>query len=546
MASKSRKTSFEESALLGFGRIYREPNRPVRLKILWSRIILALILLLAAGWFAAAGGVYYFFKYRHGYDEVSYTKMLILPFRMDEHRVEMGDYHVEKGLEALRNQDVRSALHLLRTGVARSKANAEGRLVLAQIFESGLQRPDIAAEILEAGLEQSDENPQFLEKEYLQPLFRMLLLHQYDDRIVALSQELLPELPRDSEETVLIAFAAIQSNIYRGNYQEAERLLDQYGLMQSPQGQILLAQIRWNRGLRDRAIAILHQALNNYPDRDDIFSVLMRFYREQEEWDLIRRYSIFRSIRFPEKVGPNIDLLYSIDAVGDQDLIYPSVQEILNSYPVEQTVLPLAQFAAATGRTDIARIAYDKALEADLQIAPYTLLLQESLVRGGEYEAAIQFSDQLREERPDWLGPLQALENGFRALALQGQGRTLDSEIFVREFLKSDRIRPKTHIAVARMFTELGSPEIAHQILTESYSRNSEDQPVLSALVLNDIELGRDRDFVNHLRDLLRMRVPDQTVLFQAYLELGSDRHLFLGDREILLSRIEELIVRPS
>ena len=546
MASKSRKTSFEESALLGFGRIYREPNRPVRLKILWSRIILALILLLAAGWFAAAGGVYYFFKYRHGYDEVSYTKMLILPFRMDEHRVEMGDYHVEKGLEALRNQDVRSALHLLRTGVARSKANAEGRLVLAQIFESGLQRPDIAAEILEAGLEQSDENPQFLEKEYLQPLFRMLLLHQYDDRIVALSQELLPELPRDSEETVLIAFAAIQSNIYRGNYQEAERLLDQYGLMQSPQGQILLAQIRWNRGLRDRAIAILHQALNNYPDRDDICSVLMRFYREQEEWDLIRRYSIFRSIRFPEKVGPNIDLLYSIDAVGDQDLIYPSVQEILNSYPVEQTVLPLAQFAAATGRTDIARIAYDKALEADLQIAPYTLLLQESLVRGGEYEAAIQFSDQLREERPDWLGPLQALENGFRALALQGQGRTLDSEIFVREFLKSDRIRPKTHIAVARMFTELGSPEIAHQILTESYSRNSEDQPVLSALVLNDIELGRDRDFVNHLRDLLRMRVPDQTVLFQAYLELGSDRHLFLGDREILLSRIEELIVRPS
>ncbi|MBC2601416.1 tetratricopeptide repeat protein [Puniceicoccus vermicola] len=546
MVSKSRKTSFEESALLGFGRIYREPSRPVHLKILWGRILLAGITLLVAGWFAVAGLLFYFFKYRHGYEDVSYSKMLVLPFRLDQHRIEMGDYHVQKGLEALQNQDIRSALHLLRIGVARSKSNAEGRMVLAQIFESGLQRPDMAATILEDGLDQATENPKFLQKDYLQPLFRLLLLHQYDDRIVELSERLLPILPKNSEEAILIAFATIQANVYRGNYQEAERLLDEFGLVQSPQGQILLAQIRWNRGLRDRAIAILHRALNRYPDRDDVFSVLMRFYRDQEEWDLIRRYSILRSIRFPEKVGPKIDLLYALDATEDEDVVLPNVEEIVANFPISESALPLAQFAAATGRTDVARIAYDQALEAGLNIAPFTLLLQESLVRGGEYEAAIQFSDQLREERPDWLIRLQSLENGFRALALQGLGRNLDSEIFVREFMKSDRIRPKTHIAVARMFSELGAPETAHKILSESYSRNSSDQPLLSALVLNDIELGRNRDFVVHLRDLLRMRVPDQEVLAEAYEELGSDRHLFLADREILLSRIEELIVRPS
>jgi len=546
MSPEKKKTKFEESALLGFGRLSREPNRPVRLKILWSRIFLALGLLVVAAWFSVAGLLFYFFKYRHGYEEVDYTKMLVLPFRLDEHRVEMGDYHVRKGLEAMQEQDFRTALHLLRVGVARSKANAEGRLVLAQIFDSGLQRPDLAADILVNGLAYSDENPEFLESDYLQPLFRLLLTNQYDERIVELSEEVLPQMEEGSQMAILIAFATIQANVYRGNYQEAERLLDEFGLTQSPQGQILLAQIRWNRGLRDRAITILHQALNRFPNRDDVFNTLMRFYREQEEWDLVRRYSTLRSIRFPDKVAPIVDRLYALEATGEEEQVQPVVEEIISGFPIEDSALALSQFAAATGRTDVARIAYDQALDAQLQIGPFTLLLLESLVRGGEYQAALEFSNQLREEKPEWLIPLQPLENAFRALALFGLGRKLDSEIFVREFMKADRIRSRTHIAVADLFSEIGSPETAHQILSESYARNSGDQPLLSALVMNEIEMGMDREFVNHLRDLLRMRVPDQRVLAEAYQNLGSDRHLFLPDRELLLSRIEELIVRPG
>ncbi|MEM0966016.1 MAG: hypothetical protein AAGJ81_07715 [Verrucomicrobiota bacterium] len=546
MPPSKQNSIFEAPALFGFGKLTREPNRPVQLRILWSRVLTALVLLLAVAWFAGAGVLYLFFKHRHGFEAVSYPKMLVLPFRMDDHRVEMGDFHVKRGLEAVQAQDLRSALHLLRIGIARSKANAEGRVVLAQIFESGLQRPDLAAEILETGLQYADENPEFLQPSYLQPLFRILLLHQFDDRIKELSTELLPKLPANSQEAALIAFSTIQANIFRGNYQEAERLLDEFGLIQSPQGQILLAQIRWNRGLRDRAIAILHRALQQNPDRDDIFSALMRFYREDEEWDLILRHATIRSIRFPEKVGPRIDQLYALEATEGKGMVLPRVEEIVAEFPANESAFPLAQFAAETGRTDIARISYDLALQGDLGIAPFTLLLQESLIRGGEYDDALAFSDQLREEKPEWLSRLQSLEDGLRALALHGAGRTLDAQIFVREFLKSDQIRPQTHIAVARMFDELGAPDIANEILTESYQRNPADQPVLATLVLNDITMGKSRDFVDHLRDLLRMRVPNQEVLTEAYQELGSDRHLFLSDRETLLLRIEELIVSPS
>jgi Flp pilus assembly protein TadD len=96
------------------------------------------------------------------------------------------------------------------------------------------------------------------------------------------------------------------------------------------------------------------------------------------------------------------------------------------------------------------------------------------------------------------------------------------------------------------MFSRMGADGMANTILARSYERNPSDQPVLSALVQNNIETGANRSFVEHLRDLLRMRVPDQEVLSAAYEELGSDQHLFLPDRETLLARIEELIVRPG
>jgi len=419
-------------------------------------------------------------------------------------------------------------------------------MALAQIFHSGLQRPDLAADILEEGLRYSDENPNFLKVEYLQPLFRLLLNNQYDARVTELSDQVLPRLIEGSNEFITIVFATAQANIFRGNYSEAERILEQFNLLGSPQGQILLAQIRWNRGLEDRAIAILHQALSRFPARDDLYSTLMRYYREQESWELVRRYSALRSIRFPEKAGPMIDRLYALDATGEDELINEGANEIFNRFPPNESAILLAQFGASTGRTDIARIAYDKAIESDLGIGPFALLLLESLIRAGDYEIALQFSNQLREDRPDWLIPYQSLENAFRSLAMYGLGRELDAEIFVREFLKSDRTRSQTHIAVANLFSSVGSPEIANQILVEGYSRNSGNQPLLSSLVLNEIQLNDDRDFVRRLRDLLRMRVPDEEVLSLAYQELGSDDYLFLKDREQLLSRIEELIVNPG
>lgn len=546
MATQEKRSFEQESALFGFACITRQANRPTRLRILWSRVFAALFALLVIGWFATAAGLYFFIKHRHGYEEVSYANMLILPFRMDQHREEMGNYHVEKGIEALQKGDFRSSIHLLRIGVARSKANAEGRLILAQIFNSGLRRPDMAVNILRGGLDHVDQNPAFLEEDYTSALFRLMLANQYDSQVIELSQQLLPKLPENSRQALTILFSTIQANIYRGNYEEAEKILDEYGLIRSSEGQWMLAQIRWNRGLKDRAIAILHRTLERAPERHDIFSYLMRYYRQIEAWELIRRYAVFRSMRFPDQVGPHIDLLYALEAIEDVDTVMEEVLRTVDLFPPAEIAAPLSRFGSETGLYEAARIAYDLALQENLEMAPFTLHLMGAHIRSGKYEEALAISNQLAEEKPDWLPPVQNLENGLRALALQGLGRDVDASIFVREFLKNDRIRPQTHIAVATLFKQIGQPEIAREILLTSHRRYDSSQPVLSALVETDIELSLNQAFIDHLKKLLRMRVPDQEVLARAYEELGSDRHLFLNDRELLLTRIEELIVRPG
>jgi len=546
MSSKNRPPYEQESALFGFGRVLRQAYRPVRLKILWHRVFAALVALAVAGWFAGAGALYFFFKYKHGYDAVKYSNMLVLPFRLDEHRIEMGNYHVQQGLKALEEGEFRTAIHLLRIGVARSRANMEGRLALAQIFHSGLRRPEAAVSVLKEGLDYASVNPEFLNEDYIRGLVQLMLLQEMDQELIQISEELLDTLPSESRQVYIVAFATIQAYIYQGQYDEAERLLDQYNLIRSPEGRWMLAQIRWNRGQRDRAIAILHRTLEQAPDRTDIYSNLMRYYRNLEKWDLMRRYAVLRTIRFPDQVGPQIDLLYALKATGETEEMNRQLQSILMRFPAENVAGPLSFFAAETGLPEVSRIAYDIALQENMDLSTFTLHFLEAYIRAGDYAKALEFSDQLAEDKPEWLSGIQNIENGMRALALKGLGRSIDSRIYVREFLRNDRVRPQTHIAVAKLFKELGHPEIAREILLMSFSRNPSNQPVLSALVETEIDLSLEQSFIDHLKQLLRMRVPDQELLTRAYRELGSDRHLFLPERELLLSRIEELMVRQS
>ena len=72
------------------------------------------------------------FWHRGEFEAVTYVDMLILPLTMDDHRVKMGDFYVEKGLKEIQAGNVRDGLRLLRLGVARSLATLKDEKLLLE------------------------------------------------------------------------------------------------------------------------------------------------------------------------------------------------------------------------------------------------------------------------------------------------------------------------------------------------------------------------------------------------------------------------------
>ena len=166
-----------------------------------------------------AGALYLHFKYNKEFDQVSYTKMLtLLPFGLKTHRVEMGNYHIERGLSEVKEGNYLDALRLLRIGVSRSPANLEGRRVLAEFYEIALKRHDIAIDQLLKGIELGG----IQDDEYLKATLRVLLRYQMDEEIQNLANKYLPEEPELKDINRTLAFGAANANYLRGNYDLAE------------------------------------------------------------------------------------------------------------------------------------------------------------------------------------------------------------------------------------------------------------------------------------------------------------------------------------
>ena len=147
-SNREKIVSHEKEILFGFAITKKIQDGSIQVSLRWGRLLICLLFMFCVSWFGVSGGLYLWFKYNKDFDTVSLSGMIALPFRIDEHRKEMGDYHVKKGLELLEDKKYSAALRLLRLGVARSPGNLEGIEVLAIFYENWIKRPDIAANIL--------------------------------------------------------------------------------------------------------------------------------------------------------------------------------------------------------------------------------------------------------------------------------------------------------------------------------------------------------------------------------------------------------------
>lgn len=539
---QATKNSFgrEKSILLGFVVQRKNLDGRMEISVRWGRLLGAFASLALIGWFALAGALYFHFKYNKEFDEVSYVKMLtLLPFGLDEHRKEMGNYHIDRGLEQMREGNYRDALRLLRLGVARAPDNLEGRMVLAEFYEVALKRYDIAGDQLNQGLQRGGIE----DIDYVKQTLRFLLRHQLDEEIQRIADKYLPAEPELTDINRTIAFGAANANHLRGNYDRAEDYLSNYRLLEALEGIRLSAEISWDRGNKQSAIDKLEQSLRNFPNSEPLLMQLSRYHRELGEIDEARRYAILRNVSDPLSPAPRLELLYIYNMSGDTERENRETQRLLVQFRDDQSALQsIANFAADTGNFQLARRTYEEALENEFAIDAFALLLIEAHLVNKDYTGALEFCEELLKERPDWLMQRWAVFNSLRAVASYAVNRPDLGDIYLQDFLKESGNAAETFLAVARRFREVDRLQQTRRVLEVAYENNPSNQKVLSELIRVDLDLGNTENLNQLITKLLQMRRPQMNLIADAYRKLGSDRFIFTPGREALLLQLSSVL----
>lgn len=533
----------EKPILLGFVVQRKEPDGRVHIAIRWARLFTTLFVLFIASWISVAAALFGYFKYKKEFDEVTFTGMIALPFRMQEHRKEMGDYHIKTGLAEIKEGNYRDALRLLRLGVVRSPSNLEGRRMLAEFYEVALKRADIAAELMIKGLDLDGID----DIDYLKQTLRVLLRNQMDEKIQQLADKYLPNEPDLTDRNRTLAFSAANANYLRGNFDQADDYLISYNLIQLIEGLLLSAQISWDRGNQIAAITKMEHSLSRFPNSEPLLMQLSRYHREMGDIDKARRYAILRNVKDPLSPAPRLELLYIYNKSNDVERELRETQRMLKQFRDDESALQsLANFAADTGKIDLARRTYEEALENEFAIDPFALLLIESHFVSKDYEGALSFSEELLKENPNWLKNRWAIFNSLRAVASYGTNRPDLGEIYLQHFIDEENNPPQTYLAVSRRFIDTDRSQQARKILTTAYRRTPTNQKILSELIRIELELGHTENLNHLLNRLLLMRRPQMDLLVEAYEKLGSDRFIFTPDRESLLLQLSAILRENS
>ena len=538
----NQEPSAKEEKLWGFVFYERGKTGRWHLKFRWRRICALVMTLTIAGWLSCGFALYLFFKYKRDYDDVSYAKMLILPLRYEQHRSEMGNYHIERAKDLLKEAEYGKALTFLRAGVSRAPDNIEGRLLLAEFFLSGYRQPELAVQLLKQGVDYGYDDVDFTLS-----LVRLMLRQHNDLELLEITDEYLPKLGNDAQTAQIFAIGAASAAYYRGMYDMADSYIEDFDLQRSPEGIILSSKILSQRGQRDAAIILLETNVSRFADREHLYMELISTYREAENYDKARRYAILRNLNNPLSPGPRIELLHAYDYSGQPERLEEAIEEYFDQFGTEERSLTLlAKFGAKTGNADLNREIYNLAVENNFDLSLFSFLVIEAENTAGNFDQALDLIAQIAEEKPVWLDEKSPILSALRAVAFFGADRESQGSIYLREILQNPQVRNQTLLALSKTLKDMGQLEHARSILTAAYEQLPENQGALTALMRLDIELGRIDDLNDKLVNLLSMRRPPFDLLELAYERLGSDKFMFTPNRNHVIQQLETILRKRS
>lgn len=516
-------------------------NRGVRIRIKWVQALVSLLALIALTWLGGSVAAYCWVKYQRGFQEVKFSHMLLYPIEREEYRAARGDYHIDLAKKLLEEQKFAEAIGHLGSGASLSPRNRDGRMLLAQFYVLR-QRPDRAQKLLTDGVEYHSGD-----SEYLQTLFTFLLQRQEDEEVVSISTALLAPFDSSGQapdaRITLIAMARCTAQFFRGNYDAAEDTLRKYRLTDSVDGQILAVRIDWERGDRENAFARLQTLTEQAPENEQVYSQYAAFLREAGRDDDLRRLALLRQLSYPDRPRPRIDLLYLYDKARDEAAVQAGITDIFRDFANNGEVLiALADFAANTGRADLARRVYDYAKAHNLPWEGPALMTVEAYVVAKRYPEALAACKKMQEENPEWGKRFYSVFNGLQAIANYGLNDVEAAQLFLSNFLNQSGVRADNLVAVSNRLLSVGAKDQARQVLAQAVRSDPLNQTALAGLIRLDLDAGNAESVSANIRTLLAMRKPPVQLLDDAYAKLSSDRFLFAPGRTALLNDLRKTL----
>ena len=512
----------------------------------WRRIFTTLGVLALIGWLSLGSALFFYFKYVKDFEEVSYFKTLVLPFRMKSHRQEIGDFQIRQSESFIESGDIRTAYFYLRSGVARSPGNLEGRLRLAEFYDGLFMSPEKAIKTLSDGL------PYALERDdvtYIRSYMQILLDERENKAVIELTQSELAKEPEDLQYRLLLALSETSAHYYENDYDSAQALIDQYDLTRTLDGTVLAANIRWNSKNEDTAIQILEAALKKGFNKDVLYDQLSIFYQSSGKSQTARRYAILRSLESPSTIDPRIDLLYLYHSQGQKKEEQREIEAVLKQFDDKSNeLLQVATFASQTGNIELARRTYLRALEQGFPMASFTLALVNTHIEAGNPLKALALLEQLDKDEAAWMPHYTGLVSGLRGLAHLHSGSHDIASAYAQSTLEDTRMTTEKLIPLAIEYSEAGGGNQAYIILKGAHKRDPEDLRTLEELIELEVNMQDPKGTLRaHLEALLAIDdTPKPALLQSAYELLSSDAFLYEEYQETLLNKLNKGIKKAA
>lgn len=563
---EGKRKLFKNDHYFGFAAYARAESGTWKLFINWKRIIFLVVLLGVLGYLGIAYARYANDKYRKGLEETSYWTMLIYPFSREariEHRKKLGDMYIERAREAKTPGEV---IQGIRAGLMLSPKNPDGRIYYSYLmFHQRMVKEGIT--LLAEGMPEAIEH-----KEYVVYFLKRCLETAEDDTLIETAEEILPlmderiaEIDRsltgttsDEEKAglqqrkkqlednkMLLSVGAVQAAILRGRFESALKEMEAYGLNKTLTGQVLRAQILWESGEREQALEFLDRVVKESGGNPQV--VLLRAHYLSTQGEVTRAMNSLLTAALSEGSDTpeiQIRIIALFDPIKNKAIRERRIAEYLRRYDNDPNALYLlAQHGAGKNDFELVerlyKIAENRVFE---NITRFEMVYIEALIAANRPKEALDVLERLSRENTGWVEQNSAALNCLRTFAYYKNGDESLGRLALENTLKNKTISVPQLILVGRRLTEMGLLDEGKSAYEAAYRAENYNHKALVALVNYAIDKKDVEVLLRYLPELLDSRRPPRRTLERIQRFLGSDRMIFVPERDEYLDRVANLL----